>query len=101
MQQIVLIQNGNCFGLTLDVLASLAGVHPGLVRYFVEFGLLQPAHEADAAQFFEASDVLRLRTIVRLRDELGINLAGVAVVLELLDKIRALEHDNGALRARL
>jgi MerR family transcriptional regulator/heat shock protein HspR len=102
MQQLVLVRNGsNRFGMTLETLASLAGLHPALVRCFVEFGLLQPAYETNASQFFETSAVLRLHTIVRLRDELGINLAGVAVVLELLEKIRVLEHDNRDLRARI
>jgi hypothetical protein len=87
--------------LTLDLLALRAGMHPELVQQFVEFGLLQPVEEQDAILFFDASDVIRLAAIGRLRSELGINLPGVAVVLELLDRIRALERENRSLRCRL
>jgi hypothetical protein len=45
--------------------------------------------------------VPRLRTICRLRESLGINLAGVAVVMDLLDKFCALQRENEILRSRL
>jgi DNA-binding transcriptional MerR regulator len=51
--------------------------------------LIEPLQPKGAQLFFDASAVPRLRTIRRLRESLGINLAGVAVVLDLLDKFSA------------
>jgi DNA-binding transcriptional MerR regulator len=87
--------------MTLDEMALHAGVHPALVERFVDFGLLQPLERDDARLFFKATDVPRLRTICRLRESLGINLAGIAVVLDLLDKLWAVQRENEVLRSRL
>ena len=87
--------------LTLDALASCAGMHPTLVERFVEFGLIEPIEREGARLFFDPSAIPRLRTIGRLRESLGINLAGVAVIQDLLDRLCALQLENEALRRRL
>jgi DNA-binding transcriptional MerR regulator len=87
--------------LTLDALAAHASMHPALVEQFVQFGLIEPLEREGAKLLFDVSAVPRLRTIGRLRETLGINLAGVAVVLDLLDKFCALQRENETLRSRL
>jgi MerR family transcriptional regulator/heat shock protein HspR len=87
--------------LTLDVLARRAGVHPGLAQRFVEFGLVHSVRQENQVLYFDVADIPRLRMINRLREVLGINLAGVEVVLNLLDKIHALQRENESLRCRL
>ncbi len=80
--------------LTLDEVARHAGMHPGFVEGLVEFGLMRP----DESGFFSPSDVTRLRSIARLRESLGINLAGIAVILDLLEKLHAVQRENERLR---
>jgi DNA-binding transcriptional MerR regulator len=87
--------------LTLDDLAVHANVHPELVAQFVEIGLITPVAQNEKELLFDPAAAPRLRTIVRLRGSLGINLAGISVVLDLLDKLTAVELDNEALRGRL
>ena len=87
--------------LSLEALAGHAGIHPNLVEKFVQFGLIEPLERRGTRLFFDDSAVPRLRTICRLRESLGINLPGVAVVLDLLDKYCALQRENETLRARL
>jgi len=87
--------------LTLDALAEHAGMHPALVKQFVEFGLIEPIEWEGARSLFDASAVPRLRMVARLRESLGINLAGVAVVVDLLDRFCALQRENETLRSRL
>jgi DNA-binding transcriptional MerR regulator len=87
--------------LTLDALAASAGMHPALVERFVELGLIEPIERAGGWSVFDVSAVPRLRMIGRLRESLGINLAGVAVILDLLDKFCALQRENDVLRSRL
>lgn len=87
--------------LTLEMLALRAGIHPAQVRQFVDLGLVQAIRRQDIVLLFEASMVPRLRAINRLRRDLGINLEGVAVVLDLLEKLRALQRENELLRWKL
>ena len=86
--------------LTLDMLAARAGMHPLLVQQFVEFGLIEPVEWQGARSLFDASAVPRLRMIRRLRESLGINLAGVAVILDLRERFYALQRENETLRSR-
>ena len=86
--------------LTLEDLALHAALHPAMVQRLVDFGLVTPTRQ-EGANLFDPSAVSRLRTIGRLRRTLGINLAGISVVLDLVDKLRALQRENESLRNRL
>lgn len=97
---VVAISN-QCEELTLDVLAARAGMHPALVQRYAEFGLVETIRREEVVWSFDASMIPRLRMINRLRKDLGINIQGVAVVLDLLDRLRALERENESLRLRL
>ncbi len=79
--------------LPIEELANWAGVHPELVSKFVACGLLEPAAHSGSCALFEVSAVERVRCIVRLRHDLGINLAGVAVILNLQERVRALSRE--------
>jgi MerR family transcriptional regulator, heat shock protein HspR len=87
--------------VTLERLAASAGLHPTLVERFVEFGLLDPVEWAGTELFFDVAAVMRLRLIERLRRDIGLNLAGVSVVLDMLDRLCALQRENEWLRSRL
>jgi chaperone modulatory protein CbpM len=87
--------------LTLDTVAAHAGLHPALVERFVELGLIEPVEWQGGTLLFDASAVPRLRTIGRLRESLGINVAGVAVIMDLLDRFGALQRANESLNSRL
>ena len=81
--------------------ATRCQVHPELIERFVQLGLCDPLAWDEAAQeWVFASDVVPLvRRILRLRRDLGINYAGIGVVLELLARIERLEREQ-ALRDR-
>jgi DNA-binding transcriptional MerR regulator len=86
--------------LTLDTVASSAGMHPELVRCFVDFGLITAIERRGEDLFFEPEVLARLRMIRRLRESLGINLAGIAVILDLRDRISELQRANQDLRRK-
>lgn len=86
--------------LSLETLAARVEMHPALVEHFVHLGLIEPVEREGTELWFEAAAILRLRTIRRLRQSLGINLAGVAVILDLLDKYCALQRENERLREK-
>ena len=84
--------------LTIETLAARAGMHPALVERFVECGLIEPVEWQGRTFLFDAAAVPRLRMIGRLRESLGINVAGIAVILDLLDRVCALKQANETLR---
>jgi len=84
--------------VTLDALAAHCGLHPALIERFVEYGLLEPLERAGAEMCFDPACVARLRLIERLRGDLGANLAGVAVILDLLDRLAVLQREVERLR---
>ena len=79
--------------LTLTDLAVKGGVHPDVLISFVEYGLLEPVERLGSELYFGVEDVSRLRMIQRLRADMGVNLAGVAVILDLTDKLRRLQGE--------
>ena len=84
--------------LTLDRLAAAAGIHPDLVERFVAYGLLDPVEWIGQMLLFDEAAVPRLQMILRLRRDTGVNLAGIGMILDLLDRFRALDRENQWLR---
>jgi DNA-binding transcriptional MerR regulator len=75
--------------LRLEDVAAQADVHPQIVRRLIDLGLIEPADTPSTEILFEPEAVHRLRVIQRLRCDLGINLQGIGVILELLDRLKA------------
>ena len=86
--------------ISLESLAETAGVHEELIYRFMDYGLLEPAEQRESLVLFEVSAVTRLRAIQRLRHDLGVNLPGIGVILELLERNRRLERELYWLRRR-
>jgi MerR family transcriptional regulator/heat shock protein HspR len=87
--------------LSVDDLARAAALQPKRVETFVGFGLIEPTVSTGSGPLFPRSSVERLRRIVRLRRDLGINLAGIAAVLDMRERIESLQREVERLRGRL
>jgi MerR family transcriptional regulator, heat shock protein HspR len=79
---------------------AIAGVHPARIEYFVEYGLLEPIARTGTQWLFDTACLARLRMIERLRRDLGANLAGIAVILDLLDRLTTLQREVEQWRMR-
>jgi DNA-binding transcriptional MerR regulator len=79
--------------ITLEVLAERTGVHPRRVRDYVDLGLLEPCERAGERLWFAVAAVTRLRSIERLRRELGVNLSGISIVLDLLERLQRVQRE--------
>jgi MerR family transcriptional regulator/heat shock protein HspR len=87
--------------LTLDELAQAVHLHPKLVTRFVDFDLLAPVEQEGSRLLFEEATVLRLQAIQRLRQDLKVNLSGIAVILDLMERLREQQRELDWLRNRL
>jgi MerR family transcriptional regulator/heat shock protein HspR len=76
----------------ISVAARLVGVHEQTLRYYERAGLLEPARSKGRIRLYSLYDLERVRQIRRLTDEMGVNLAGVEVIMRLTDHIRELEQ---------
>jgi MerR family transcriptional regulator, heat shock protein HspR len=72
----------------ISVAAELVGMHPQTLRVYEQKGLVRPKRTAGNTRLYSESDLDRLRLIQRLTTELGLNLAGVELVLRLEDELR-------------
>ena len=68
----------------ISVAARLADMHPQTLRKYDKEGLVSPQRSQGSRRLYSDSDVERLRVIRRLADELGLNLNGVSLVLDLV-----------------
>jgi MerR family transcriptional regulator/heat shock protein HspR len=72
----------------ISVAAELVGMHPQTLRIYENKGLVRPKRTRGNTRLYSETDLERLRLIQRLTTELGLNLAGVEVVLRLEDELR-------------
>lgn len=75
----------------ISIAARLVGLHEQTLRYYERAGLLEPARSKGRIRLYSLHDLERVRQIRRLTEDLGVNLAGVEVILRLTDRIRELE----------
>jgi MerR family transcriptional regulator, heat shock protein HspR len=67
----------------ISVVAERLGVHPQTLRMYEREGLLTPVRSAGNTRLYDEDTIKRLETILFLTRELGVNLAGVEVILNL------------------
>ncbi|MBX7133348.1 MAG: helix-turn-helix transcriptional regulator [Fimbriimonadaceae bacterium] len=71
----------------IGVASQLCGVHPQTLRQYERLGLVVPARVGAKNRLFSEADIRRVQRIQRLTQDLGVNLAGVEIILKLLDQM--------------
>ncbi len=77
----------------ISVAARLVNMHPQTLRYYERAGLVHPTRSRGRIRLYSQRDIDRLRKISRLTDELGVNLAGVEVILRLTETLTILQQE--------
>jgi MerR family transcriptional regulator/heat shock protein HspR len=85
----------------ISVAAELVGMHPQTLRMYETKGLVRPQRTPGGTRLYSEADVERLRIVQRLTTELGLNLAGVELVLRLEDELRKAHAQVGRLQQQL
>ncbi|MBC7288291.1 MAG: MerR family transcriptional regulator [Armatimonadetes bacterium] len=85
----------------IGVAARLVGVHPQTLRSYERLGFVRPYRTQRGQRLYSEADLDRVRQVRRLIEELGVNLAGVEVILNLLDRIEKLQAEVEALKRRI
>ncbi|HLC28381.1 MAG TPA: MerR family transcriptional regulator [Dehalococcoidia bacterium] len=85
----------------ISVAARMVGLHAQSLRHYERVGLVQPSRSNGRQRLYSQSDVNRLRHIQRLIQDLGLNLAGVEVIIRMNERIRQMEDEMARLRTEL
>ncbi|WP_456456855.1 MerR family transcriptional regulator [Thermovibrio sp.] len=74
----------------ISVVAKIAGVHPQTLRFYENEGLIKPSRTEGKTRLYSERDLIRIKRIVSLTRERGVNVAGTQLVLNLEDDIEKL-----------
>jgi MerR family transcriptional regulator/heat shock protein HspR len=77
----------------ISVAARLVEMHPQTLRYYERAGLLKPTRSLGKIRLYSQREIERLRKIARLTSELGVNLAGVEIIMDLTERLDKLQND--------
>jgi len=79
----------------ISVAAKLVEMHPQTLRMYERLGLMSPARTRNNIRLYSDEDIARCRQIQRLTS-VGLNLAGVEMVLDLLERMEAMRREMEA-----
>lgn len=72
---------------TISVAAEIVNVHQQTLRHYERLGLIEPTRGKGEIRYYSDQDIERIQQIRRLVDELGVNLAGVDVILHMREQL--------------
>jgi len=85
----------------ISVAARLLGVQTHTLRYYEKIGIIEPSRSRGNIRLYSESDIEYLRQLKRLMDELGVNLAGVEIIMRMTERISQMQRRIEALEAEL
>jgi MerR family transcriptional regulator/heat shock protein HspR len=78
---------------TISAVAEMYELHPQTLRLYEREGLLKPSRSVGNTRLYEDSDLERLEIILSLTRDLGVNLAGVEIILNMREKMDAMQRE--------
>jgi MerR family transcriptional regulator, heat shock protein HspR len=80
-------------GYMISSVAESYQIHPQTLRLYERLGLLQPSRSDGNTRLYTDEDLQRLEVILTLTRELGVNLAGVEVILNMREKMEKMQQE--------
>jgi MerR family transcriptional regulator, heat shock protein HspR len=78
---------------TISAVAELYEIHPQTLRLYEREGLLKPSRSVGNTRLYEDTDLERLEVILSLTRDLGVNLAGVEIILNMRAKMESMQKE--------
>ncbi len=85
----------------ISVAARMLGVHAQTLRYYERAGMIEPSRSRGNRRMYSVEDMERLRRIKTLIDDLGVNLAGVEVIIRMGERMAEMERRMRLMEAEL
>ncbi len=83
-------------GYMISAVAELYKLHPQTLRLYERVGLLKPSRSEGNTRLYTDSDLERLEVILTLTREMGVNLAGIEIILNMREKMAEMQHQMEA-----
>jgi len=77
----------------ISIVAKILSIHPQTLRQYERENLVTPSRSGGRIRLYSQRDIDRIKMILRLTRELGVNLAGVDIILRLKEHVEILEQD--------
>ena len=77
----------------ISVAAKLVGVQTHTLRYYERIGIIEPSRSKGNIRLYSERDIEILRRVKTLMDDLGVNLAGVEVILRMSERMLQMQHE--------
>jgi MerR family transcriptional regulator/heat shock protein HspR len=77
----------------ISVVSEMLGIHPQTLRLYEREGFIKPRRSGGNTRLYSEEDVEKLEMILRLTRELGVNLAGVEVILSMREKMEQMQRE--------
>ena len=85
----------------ISVAARMVGVHVQTLRYYERAGLIKPSRSGGNTRFYSARDVAHLQRIRSLIEDLGVNLAGVDVIMRMSERMLEMQRELNTVKEEL
>ncbi|MBI2766773.1 MAG: MerR family transcriptional regulator [Chloroflexi bacterium] len=85
----------------ISIAARLVGMHQQTLRYYENAGLVAPRRTTGNIRMYSNGDIQRIRQAKKLIDDLGVNLAGVEIILRMGEQLRQVQTELDRTRAEL
>jgi len=76
----------------ISITAKMVGIQTHTLRYYERIGIIEPARSRGNIRLYSDRDIALLRRAKTLLDDLGVNLAGVEVILRMAQRMSELQH---------
>jgi MerR family transcriptional regulator/heat shock protein HspR len=77
----------------ISVVAEMLALHPQTLRVYERKGLIRPSRTTGRTRLYSAEDVEEIRLILRLSRDLGVNLAGVEIILKMRRQMQTMQQE--------
>lgn len=85
----------------ISVAAEMLGTRTHTLRYYEKVGIIRPFRSPGNIRLYSEEDIALMRRIRHLMNDLGVNIAGVEVILNILDRLVDLQRENRELSQEL
>ncbi|MFC2072159.1 MerR family transcriptional regulator [Chloroflexota bacterium] len=85
----------------ISIAARMLGVQTYTLRYYEKIGIIEPPRSRGNTRLYSDRDITHLRQVKRLMDDLGVNLAGVEVILHMAQRMSELQKHIEGLESEL
>ena len=82
----------------ISIVAKILDIHPQTLRQYERENLISPSRSNGRIRLYSQRDIDRIKLILRLTRELGVNLAGVDIILRLKENVDEMEQEIAELR---